>query len=279
MTSHTLDDKLEKLREILQELGSAAIAFSGGTDSALLLQVAADVLGADRVVAVTGRSDSIARSELESSRDLAEAMGVEHVVLDTDEFDDPNYTQNPTNRCYFCKDHLYTQMAGFVKRRNIAAILSGTNADDRGDYRPGLHAADEHGVRAPLAEAGLTKADVRDLSRRYGLPTHDKPASPCLSSRIPYGEAVTSEKLRMIEAAEAYLHDMGIRECRVRHHGQLARIEVPQEWLPKLAEDEHATRVDAYFRDLGFQYVSLDLRGFRSGSLNEVILLNATNRT
>ncbi len=262
------------MREILRELKTVAVAFSAGVDSTFVLKVAADTLGTDHVVAVTGRSDSIASTELEQSTELAERLGVQHVMLDTDEFENSEYTANPTNRCYFCKTSLYAHMERFIAERGIQAIVSGTNADDLGDFRPGLAAADEHDVRSPIAEAGLTKADVRELSRRLGLETHDKPAAPCLSSRVQYGEQITPQKLRMIEAGEAFLRDrMGIPECRVRYHNNLARIEVPLKYIPTLAEPENAMRIDEHFRSLGYAYVTIDLRGFRSGSMNEVIPL------
>lgn len=267
----TLDEKYAELQRIFGEMRSVAVAFSAGVDSTLVLKVALDTLGPDKVAAVTGRSDSLARAEFEEACALAQAVGAEHVILDTDEFDDEKYTSNPTNRCYFCKTTLYGHMERFITERGIATIVNGVNADDLGDFRPGIQAAKEHAVRAPLAEAEFTKHDVRTLSRRLGLSTHDKPASPCLSSRIPYGEPVTPEKLRMIEAGEKFLHEMGCRECRVRHHDKLARIEVPSEYLAVLAEPEIAARIDKYFRSLGYHYVSLDLRGFRSGSMNEVI--------
>jgi len=273
----TIDQKYDRLKQILRDLESVAVAFSAGADSTLVLKVAADTLGSENVVAVTGRSDSLARAELEYARRLAHDLGVEHVILDTDEFDKAAYVSNPTNRCYFCKTTLYEHMGRFIAERGISAMVNGTNIDDYDDFRPGLQAADEHAVRSPAAEAGLTKADVRVLSERLGLPTHDKPASPCLSSRIPYGEPVTPEKLRMIEAAEALLHDLGIRECRVRHHGVLARVEVPPEYLPFLADPKRATQIDDRFRSLGFGFVTLDLRGLRSGSLNEVVELTTSS--
>ena len=355
MTQIALDEKYECLRQILLELESVAVAFSAGVDSTFLLKVAVDTLGPDKVVAVTGRSDSLARAELEQACELVrdENIGAEHVIIDTDEFDDPEYTANPTNRCYFCKSNLFAHLQRFIADRGLNAVVCGTNADDLGDFRPGLEAATEYGIGSPVAEAGLTKLEVRELSHRLGLPTFDKPASPCLSSRVPYGEPVTPKKLRMIEAAEAFLHELGIAECRVRHHEAsyelrvtsyekrkanseishvgpasqpvgnpspesairnppgamptlafaasdqsitsarerghatrpvvptnpqstirnrpLARIEVPVECIPKLAEPETAAKIDAYFRSLGYNHVSLDLRGFRSGSMNEAI--------
>ena len=270
----TIDQKYERLEEILREIGSAAVAFSAGVDSTFLLRVAIDTLGSKNVVAVTGQSDSLARAEFDQAGKLAESMGAEHVILDTDEFQNANYTSNPINRCYYCKTALYTHLERFITERGLAAIISGTNADDLGDFRPGIEAGHEHRVRSPIAEAGLTKSDVRELSNRLGLETHDKPATPCLSSRVQYGETITPKKLRMIEAAEVFLHELGIRECRVRHHGHLARVEVPPAMIPRLAEPEIASRIDQHFRSLGYQYVTIDLRGFRSGSMNEVITLD-----
>jgi len=276
MPQPTMDEKYAQLRRILRDLESVAVAFSAGVDSTFVLKVAIDTLGVENVVAVTGRSDSLARTEFEEASKLAESLSAEHVVLDTDEFENPDYLSNPTNRCYFCKTTLYTHLARFIAERGLKAMVNGINVDDLGDYRPGIEAAGEHGVRCPAAEAGLTKADIRELSRRLGLPTFDKPASPCLSSRVQYGEHITPEKLRMIEAGEAFLHEMGIRQCRVRHHENLARIEVPPTSIAMLADPVQAARVDAYFRSLGYQYVALDLRGFRSGSMNEVLSLGLT---
>ncbi len=267
----TVDQKLAQMQQILRDLKSVAVAFSAGVDSTLVLKVALDTLGPDRVVAVTGRSDSLARAEFEEACRIAAEVGAQHVILDTDEFGNPNYLANPTNRCYFCKTTLYAQLRRFVAERGLNAIVNGINADDLGDYRPGIQAAGEHDVHCPAADAGLTKADVRELSRRLGLPTFDKPASPCLSSRVQYGEAITPEKLRMIESAELFLRSLGVRECRVRHHNNLARIEVPPEFIPLLATPDTSARIDRHFRSLGYQYVCLDLRGFRSGSMNEVI--------
>lgn len=270
----TLEARRIALHDLLRPMQSVAVAFSAGADSTLMLKIALDVLGPESVVAVTGRSASLAGGELDAAIRIAGALGAQHAILDTDEFANTNYTSNPANRCYFCKTTLYTHLHHFIAARGLQTIINGVIADDLGDYRPGLKAADEHGIRAPLAEAGFTKADVRELSRQLGLPTHDKPASPCLSSRIPYGEEVTSLKLRMIEKAESYLRELGIRECRVRHHANdAARIEVPAEWIAKLSANDVAPGLDAHFRAIGYRSWSIDPKGFRSGSLNELIPL------
>lgn len=267
-----LAEKHAALQDRLRQWGSVVVAFSGGVDSALLLKVAVQVLGREKVLAVTARSPSVPAAELAAVGSLAAELGAEHEFLDTAEFDDPNYVANPPNRCYFCKTELYGKLTRLARERGYDAVLSGTNVDDLGDFRPGLQAADEHQVRAPLAEVGITKAELRQLAAELGLSIHAKPASPCLSSRVPYGEEVTPEKLRRIDAAESFLRERGFRECRVRHHGKLARIEVPPAELARFADAELRARVDGKLRELGFQYVALDLRGFRSGSLNEVLL-------
>lgn len=262
-----------RMRDRIGALDRVAVAFSGGVDSTFVLKVALDVLGAGNVLAVTGRSPSLKSSELDEAVRLAADLGAEHVILDTGEFENPDYLANPVNRCYFCKTTLYETMRPLLAERGLRVILNGTNADDLGDYRPGLTAAAEHKVVAPAAEAGLTKADVRELSRRFGLPTHDKPAAPCLSSRVQYGETITPGKLRAIEQAEAFLVELGFRECRVRHHDRIARLEVPPADFARLVEPSMARRVDERLRSLGYAYVTFDLRGLRSGSLNEVIPL------
>ncbi len=278
MTSDSLDAKFEALTRSLTALRSVAVAFSGGVDSTFVLKVAVDVLGRDNVLAVTAVSSSLAAQELEDARQLAAAMNARHLLVDPGEFDDPNYLSNPENRCYYCKSALYARMDAILAEHGLQAAVNGTNADDLGDYRPGLAAAREHSVHSPCVDAGLTKAEIRVLSERLGLPTHDKPAAPCLSSRIQYGEHITVEKLRMVERGEALLRELGFRECRVRHHDKLARIEVPPQDIERIAAADVRARIDACFRQLGYQYVALDLRGFRSGSMNEVVPLNIRAR-
>ncbi len=271
MVSEALRAKFDRMCENLRSLKSVAVAFSAGADSTLMLKLALDTLGPSKVIAVTADSDSLARAEFEHACRLAEQMGAEHVILETDEFENENYLANPEDRCYYCKTTLYTRLGEHVRERGIDAIVNGINADDYSDWRPGIRAADEHRVRAPIAEAGITKHEVRTLSKWLGLPTFDKPASPCLSSRVQYGERIDPDKLKMIEQAEEFLKSLGFRECRVRHHNNLARVEVPHTDIPKLAEPELRVRIEARFRELGYTYVTLDLRGFRSGSMNEVI--------
>jgi uncharacterized protein len=263
--------KRDRLLEVLRGLGSVAVAFSGGIDSTVVAQAANLALG-DRAAAVTADSPSVARSELDDARRLARHIGIRHHVVATEEFDDPDYVRNDGTRCYFCKSELYSTMEALLPELGAAVICSGANLDDRGDYRPGLKAAGEHAVRHPLQEAGFTKADVRALALAWGLPTWDKPASPCLSSRLAPGVVVTRERTARVEAAEAYLRSLGLRECRVRlHEGELARIEVPLTELPPLADPARREGLVRRLRELGFRFVTLDLEGFRSGSLNALV--------
>ena len=267
--------KRDRLLEILRGLGSVAVAFSGGIDSTVVAMAAHLALGR-RAVAVTADSPSVARAELEDARRLAEQIGIEHRIVATEEFDNPAYVRNDGTRCYYCKTELYTRLEGLLPELNVAVICSGANLDDQGDYRPGLKAAAEHAVRHPLQEAGCAKADVRRLALAWGLPTWDKPASPCLSSRMAPGVQVTRERTARVEAAEAYLRSLGYCECRVRlHEGELARIEVPLAELHRLADLEQREHLARYFKELGFQFITLDLEGFRSGSLNALVSLES----
>ncbi|MGQ9649274.1 MAG: ATP-dependent sacrificial sulfur transferase LarE [Phycisphaerae bacterium] len=271
MSDAALQAKLERMKEIVRELKRVAVGFSAGVDSTFLLKVAVDTLGPANVVAVTADSESLTRRELDDARKLAAQMGVEHVVIRTDEMDDPNYRANPADRCYYCKQALFRKLDEFIAQRGAMVMAIGVNTDDFSDWRPGLQASKEKGVRMPAAEAGLSKADVRALSREMGLPTYDKPSSPCLASRLPYGEEITPEKLRQIERSEAFLHLLGFHVCRVRHHGNMARIEVPADQIECLCEPQTRAKIDAALREFGYQYVAVDIHGFRSGSLNEML--------
>lgn len=268
-----LSARRDHLLSILRDLGGMAVAFSGGIDSTVVAQAAFLALG-ERAVAVTADSPSVPRTELEEARRLARQIGIRHEVVSTQEFSDPDYVRNDGTRCYFCKSELYERIETLLPRLGVSVICSGANLDDQGDYRPGLKAAAEHHVRHPLQEAGFTKADVRALARAWGLPTWDKPASPCLSSRLAPGVEVTHERTARVEAAEAYLHALGYRECRVRlHEGELARIEVPAAELARLLDPAVRDALVRRLEELGFKFVTLDLRGFRSGSLNTLVSL------
>jgi uncharacterized protein len=263
--------KRDRLLEVLRGLGSAAVAFSGGIDSTVVARAARQALG-DAAVAVTADSPSVPRAELDEARRLAAAIGIRHLVVPTEEFGDPDYVRNDGTRCYYCKSELYSRIEDLLPRLGVAITCSGANLDDQGDYRPGLKAAAEHRVRHPLQEAGFTKADVRALARHWGLPTWDKPASPCLSSRLAPGVAVTPERTARVEEAEKLLHELGFRECRVRlHEGELARVEVPAAGLARLMEPAVREEFLARLKALGFRFVTLDLEGFRSGSLNSLV--------
>jgi uncharacterized protein len=286
--------KLDQLRELLRSYGSCLVAYSGGVDSVFLARVARDVLG-DKSLAVIADSASLPRRELEEALEIAERFQIPVRVVRTQEFQNPNYTANPTNRCYFCKHELFTELEPIARDEKFAVIAYGENASDVGDFRPGAQAAKEFQVRAPLKEVGMTKAEIREFSAQLGLPTADKPQMACLSSRIPYGEVVTPEKLRMIEAGENVLRDLGFYDVRVRHHElpkvqspksnvqillqgvaredarpiSLARIEVGPAELPRLLENGISTKIAAALKEIGYAHVTLDLQGYRRGSLNE----------
>jgi uncharacterized protein len=262
-----MQEKRDRLVRLLRECRSVVIGYSGGVDSVFLAKVALDVLGPDRVLAVTGKSESLASWMEGTAREVAERFEIPWLEIDTDEVSDPRYAANPTNRCYFCKSELWARLAEVARERGLDTVADGSNADDVGDHRPGAVAADEKGVRSPLLEAGLTKADIRAWSRELGLPTWDQPAAPCLASRIPYGLAVTPERLRQIEQAELALRALGFRDFRVRHHETTARLEIHPSELDAALRGYAGLREAV--RAAGFDRVALDLEGYRRGALNE----------
>jgi pyridinium-3,5-biscarboxylic acid mononucleotide sulfurtransferase len=263
--------KLDRLNDLLRSMRRVIVAFSAGVDSTFLLKVAIDVLGQQNVVACTAVSPSLAQTELQSVRDLAGRMGATLRLIETREMDNPRYAENSAKRCYFCKSELYEKVGQIAKELGIAFILNGANQDDTGDYRPGMQAAKEYDVRSPLLDAGMTKADIREFSRQLGLPTWDKPALACLASRVPYGIPVTIGSLSQIEQAEALLRQRGFRICRVRHHNNLARIEVPADRIAELLAEPLRGELLTQFKEIGYTYVTVDIQGFRSGSGNEVL--------
>lgn len=265
-----LEQKLEQLRALFAEMDRALIAYSGGIDSTLVAKVAWDVLG-DRALAVTAVSPSLLPEDLQEACIQAQAIGIAHELVETHELENPNYAANPTNRCYFCKSELHDTLKPLALERGYPYVVDGVNADDLTDYRPGIQAAKERGARSPLAEVGISKLEVREIAKHLGLSCWDKPAQPCLSSRFPYGETITIAKLQRVGRAEAYLRKLGLKTLRVRSEGDTARIELPPEQIKEFVLTIDLPQLVAQFQALGFLYVTLDLEGFRSGKLNQVL--------
>ncbi|HEY9845002.1 MAG TPA: ATP-dependent sacrificial sulfur transferase LarE [Candidatus Caenarcaniphilales bacterium] len=265
-----LEQKLQQLQAIFIQMERALIAYSGGIDSTLVAKIARDVLG-DRALAVTAESPSLLPEDLEDARIQAAEIGIAHQVVQTHEMDNPNYTANPVNRCYFCKSELHNTLKPLALARGYHYVVDGVNADDLKDYRPGIQAAKERGTRSPLAEVGVSKLEVRQLAQHLELPWWDKPAQPCLSSRFPYGEEITVEKLQRVGRAEHYLRKLGLKNLRVRSEGDTARIELPTEHIKEFVSTTELPKLVDAFQGLGFLYVTLDLEGYRSGKLNQVL--------
>jgi uncharacterized protein len=269
MTNATpLEAKLAHLRDFFRPLPSVMVAFSGGVDSTFVLKVAHETIG-DRVLALTTTSPTMPDDDRLSALEMARLIGARHLVIESNELEIPGYARNPIDRCYLCKHNLFTVCEAKARELQIDDIVDGLNLDDLNDYRPGIKAASEKRVRHPLVEAGMSKADIRELSRAMGLPTWDRPASPCLSSRFPYGTTITPDGLRQVEQGERLLHAMGFRVARVRFHGEVARLEVEADQIPRLLEPLTRATIDRELKQLGFRFVTVDLKGFRSGSLNE----------
>jgi pyridinium-3,5-biscarboxylic acid mononucleotide sulfurtransferase len=270
----TLKAKLDRMRAILAPMRNLIVAFSGGVDSTFVLKVAHEVLG-DSVLALTTTSPTMPDEDRDSALAMARLIGAPHLLVESNELEIPGYSANPLNRCYLCKHNLFTVCEAKAAELGIDAIVDGLNLDDLHDYRPGMQAASEKRVRHPLVEAEMTKADIRELSRSLGLPTWDRPASPCLSSRFPYGTEITPEGLRKVAAGEQLLHSMGFAVARVRYHGEVARLELEQNEIARIFDPANRETIDREFKKIGFRFVAIDLKGFRSGSLNEGLIANA----
>lgn len=265
-----IEEKFQLLKENIKNKGSAVVAFSGGVDSTFLVKVVSEVLG-DNMLAITATSSTYPERELKEAIQYAKDLGIQHQIISSEELEIEGFANNPKNRCYYCKKELFTKIKAIANENNLAFVFDGSNLDDEGDFRPGMKAARELEVVSPLKEANLTKEDIRVLSKELGLPTWNKPAFACLSSRFPYGIQITAPKLKMVEEAEQFLLDMGIRQVRVRHHGEIARIEVEPEERVRFFDVEMMNLVGERFKEIGFTYVTLDMLGYRTGSMNEVL--------
>jgi len=271
VTSSELETKAQRLREIFQSMGRVLVAFSGGVDSTLLLKVAQDTLGRKNVLAVTALSPLYPERELQGVKKVVQALGTNHRLIHSNELEIPGFSKNPPNRCYYCKSKLFGELLDLAKEETIPVVVEGSTLDDDRDHRPGKKAMQELGVRSPLKEAGFTKAEVRELSRALGLPTWDKPSFACLASRFPYGEEITEDGLKRVDQAEDFLFGLGFKQVRVRHYGDLARIELLTEEMGRLMNGPLREKVIAHLKEMGYRYITLDLQGFRSGSMNEVL--------
>jgi len=270
MSQKLLKSKFNTLYQILEDMGTVVLAYSGGVDSTFLLKAASEILR-DRVLAVTAISPTYTQNEYERACGLAQSFGVRHITIETDELEDPRFCENPPNRCYYCKMGLFRKLRGIADREGIEFIVDASNLDDCSDHRPGMIAAEEVGIRSPLIEAQLTKEEIRALSRRMNLPTWDLPSMACLASRFPYGETITPEKIKRVDQAEDFLRDLGFKEIRVRSHGHLARIEVARDRVRELSETKLRKKIVKELKSFGFAYVALDLEGYRTGSMNEIL--------
>ncbi|MEN6317978.1 MAG: ATP-dependent sacrificial sulfur transferase LarE [Syntrophaceae bacterium] len=265
-----LSSKLTLLEKTLADMQSVLIAYSGGTDSTFLLKVAANVLG-DRAIAVTASSETYTPNELEGARTNAVIIRAKHIIVQTNELDNPNFASNPPERCYYCKTELFTKLFAVAREHSLNYVIDGSNCDDERDFRPGMRAAAEFHVRSPLREAGLTKEEIRALSKEMNLPTWDKPPLPCLVTRFPYGAKITKEKIKRVACAEEFLADFGIRQLRVRDHDTIARIEIPRMNMPMFLDEQVSQKITQKFKTLGYTYVTLDIQGYRMGSMNEAL--------
>ncbi len=270
MLSIPLQTKIDRLYECLRDYQKVIVAFSGGVDSTFLAEAAQNALG-ENALAVTAISDSYPIREMKAAQDIAKQIGIRFETVNTEELEQEGYASNPTNRCFFCKSELFDKLRPIADKYDVGTIVYGAIPDDVGDHRPGMDAAKQMGIKAPLIDVDLTKAEIREVSKAWDLPTWDKPAFACLSSRFPYGMRITRELLRQVDAAEQFLYDLGIRQFRVRHHGELARIELEAEEIALLQKKERRSQISDHFKSLGYTHVTLDLQGYRSGSLNEGI--------